>query len=230
MVVRKASLGMWARLAAGLTTLVLTGCSVEQRSERVDFRGARLGMSLAEWKTSPPPKQTIEFRRSSCSTERPQRLWVDVRLKPEKAAAGVVACLYMTDDTPANQTAGNSEVDVTYCFFDSRLYELDMYVLDGALPAIRANLLKRFGSPTSSTRSTSKMGSGETVPTVEETWRVGHAVILLQAPNERFDLARLRFIDLPMQRSVDEAIKAVNPPSTGWARDSLFPAESCAAP
>lgn len=229
MVARKAGWGVWARLVAALTTFVLTGCSVEQRSERVDFRGARLGMSLAEWKAAPPPKQTIEFRRSSCSTERPQRLWVDVRLKPERATAGVVACIYMTDDVPANQTAGNSEVDVTYCFFGSKLYEMDISVLDGALPAIRADLLKRFGSPASSTSSTTAMRSGEILPTVEEIWRVGRTIILLQAPNESFDLARLRFIDLPMQRSVDEAVKAVKPPSTGWAQDALFPAESCAA-
>lgn len=154
----------------------------------LEFRGARLGMSQAEWKALPVPEQVMRPAEPRCSDEDPTAIWA--RQLPESVAAGIVSCVYVSREGgyATGQKLGSSELtSVEYLFQGGKLYAISMIGVDLAAPALAQALRDKYGPPTSTGEGEVTNRAGNTVRQTTTTWKAGGQTIGILAPSLRLD-------------------------------------------
>lgn len=195
-----------------------------------DFKGARLGMALSEWKALPAP--VVESSYTS-KMEGPLQVWCtsDVGSDgkslsgigyPSKVeqSLGVVICRYgrlfssgsYRSVSPAIIKIGQlMATDVEYKFLDGRLYQIDITGSDGLLSEVMDGLTAKFGPPTSEINDTTQNRAGATFPHTVKVWTNPVATIRVESPWTRIDNLNVNYSDVAAIARVNAAEKAANP-------------------
>ncbi len=168
-----------------------------------DFKGARLGMTLDEWKAVTPPLSTSAASFGG-KDDGPERIWCSNDKMPDgkeitgefylsdaEQALGVVACKYARLTGSGSYhflTSSYVKIgeyisnDVDYKFLDGKLYEINITGSDNLLSDIMDGLTSKFGQPTTSVNDTTQNKAGATFPHTEKTWLNPVASIHLETP------------------------------------------------
>jgi hypothetical protein len=158
-----------------------------------DFKGAKLGMGLEEWKAMQPPHlkelKGGQFTDSSdlptvhCST------LAGAYASPEEVALGVVRCYYeMPSAGYQFIPIGDAIADgVTYSFLDNKLFRIEVSAKNYAMSEVLSGLKAKFGEPTSSIDDTTQNKAGATFPHHTRVWTNPASSILVESPFTRID-------------------------------------------
>lgn len=208
-----------------------------------DFRGARLGMSVDEFRALSYPDESAYLRaRVVCSgdpeitSENSIRIFGDLLLAPHERSLGIVKCSYFQSSTHtypgtnrsfttwlrAGVIAGSYAGNFTYSFAppagggSPALYEiLSTDIRIGGLSRLIEGLRERFGPPISDTSDTMQVRSGAVFPRRALSWENGRDAITLVAPGVTSDLMTLAYRRVEHAKSVTDAIKeAVGSPAS----------------
>ena len=182
-----------------------------------DFKGARLGMTLAEVKALPlPPEGNSSIYESKyikygpqgfiCSSDQyangkqPSGFY----LGETERVLGVVACQYgrvsaVTKDYASIHGStiaigGFVVSDVRYKFMDGRLYEISITGSKNALVDVLDGLNAKFGAPDKVVEDTTQNKAGATFPHSTHTWKNPAASITVEAPWTRIDNMNVIFL------------------------------------
>lgn len=181
-----------------------------------DFKGAKLGMTMDEWKAVEPPLSTSASSAYTARDEGPDRIWCSTDRFPDgkeitgtfflsdaEKALGVVACKYakLWTITKTYTSLRSSYVkvgeyisdDVGYKFLDGKLYEINITGSKNLLGDIMDGLTAKFGEPTSKVDDTTQNKAGATFPHMERSWLNPVASIHLETPYTKIDNLNVTF-------------------------------------
>lgn len=186
--------------------LILFCCvsTVVHPAEPYDFRGARLGMTLSEFKSMPYPdpkpseSADLPIPAPVCTGD-PYLGSLEILLQPRgtQASLGMVTCIWATrkssattsrvDYIPAAINVAGAQVSlVRYAFVklnnegELRLYRIGMSGFASArFERIFEGLRERFGPPSSVDQSMVQNRMGAQFPNTTATWRNDQSVILV---------------------------------------------------
>lgn len=194
-----------------------------------DFKGARLGMSIAEWKALPFPgkpenskdygSNTAPNIQPTCKTD-PGGDKVLAFLTSAETAAGVVICQYgypysigtYQSWKAAYVSVGEHITDrVDYKFLDGKLYEISITGSENLLSDVLEGLTAKFGQATETVNDTTQNKAGATFPHVVKTWRNPAASVRVETPWSRIDDMNVRYDDNAALSRLLAAEKAAHP-------------------
>jgi len=173
-----------------------------------DFKGARLGMTFAEFQAMPAPTNPVDSWSSAknqperiiCSGDTyPNGKPVDtVYVSKTEAALGIKSCKYArayklsfgdywnTESSGIN--IGSWEVrDVTYDFLDGRLAKIEINSNKNLFSDVVDGLTAKFGPPTKRVDDTTQNKAGATFPHTELYWINPAATIYVETPFTKID-------------------------------------------
>lgn len=181
-----------------------------QPSVYYDFKGARLGMTLAEVRALPLPTEAPYVDTSGskystkygpmalhCSDEATFGRGYELYVSETEKALGVVVCAYGRKAT--HSFTGDSfdrgvinigprnTPDIDYKFMDRKLYNIDITAKKDSLNDALEGLTAKFGPPTKVLNDTTQNKAGATFPHTEQTWSNPAAIIMVEAPWSRID-------------------------------------------
>lgn len=207
----------WGVLAVSMAGLIVSGSALadDGSTPSYDFRGARLGMTLDEFRALPFPDNSAYLSgRSVCSgdTEITPKdemvVFSAVTLAPYEEKLGIVKCAFYQSSThqipgtnraftiwrPAWVLAGSHPGEFTYSFAppspgeQPTLYEVsaDNVRIAGA-SALISGLTERFGPPSSDEAGSMQVRSGAVFPRRSVRWDNGRQSITVIAPGRTSD-------------------------------------------
>jgi hypothetical protein len=201
-----------------------------------DFKGARLGMTLAEVKalsapTTPPYRtasSVAEYgtERFFCSTDTLSdgKKATGFYLSKVEEALGVVECKYARewkigrDYTTLDESSigiGSFQTsDVTYNFMDGRLYEISIGGHTNLLSDVIDGLTAKFGTPDKVVNDTTQNKAGATFPHTEQTWINPAATITVESPWTKIDNMHISFLTSEGAARLVAKEKELNPSAT----------------
>ena len=173
-----------------------------------DFKGARLGMTRAEWREVTPPIET-----SMTTGKAPVRIWCsDDKLpdgKPAQSvygkvdtALGIVACSYgQLNGIGTYQYISQAWVkvgdygtsDATFKFLDDKLVEISIGGHKNLLSEVLEGLSAKFGPSDVTVNDTTQNKMGATFPHIEKKWVNPVATISVEAPYTKIDNMNVTF-------------------------------------
>jgi hypothetical protein len=181
-----------------------------------DFKGARLGMTLAEVRALPAPTNPPYRTASSVSEYGPERFLCSTDtysdgkkatgfyLSKTEEALGVVECKYAREwkigrnyttlDESAISIGSVQTSDVTYGFLDGRLYEISIGGHTNLLSEVLDGLTAKFGKPDVVVNDTTQNKAGATFPHTEQTWINPVASIIVESPWTKIDNMHVSFL------------------------------------
>lgn len=196
-----------------------------------DFKGAKLGMTIDEWKAVPFPGdlqdnkifslkgESIPVVQPVCQGDTGSDKLLLFRSSAE-TAAGVVLCkygyprsigTYQTWSSAFLNVAGFGAQDVDFKFLEGRLYEINITLHSNALPHVLDGLVAKFGQPTSVINDTTQNRMGATFPHTVKSWINPVASIRLESPYSKIDDLNVRYIKLDALDRIIAAERAANP-------------------
>ena len=196
-----------------------------------DFKGARLGMSLAEWRAMPVLGQNslsglgnsvIKFGpvRGVCAGDSGvDSLPMSFRTEAE-SKANVVVCGYAYSEgigtttmwAPASISIGElSASDVEYKFLDDHLYEISVTGNARLLDEVMSGLRAKWGEPTTVVNDTTQNKAGATFPHTVRSWVNPAAIIRVETPFSKIDDLNVSYTTAAGLAKIDAIEKAMNP-------------------
>lgn len=157
-------------------------------SQQLEFKGAELGMTLADWKAQPFPGHAQAAVSPVCSDD-PKAARLDMAISPAEKQAGVIACTYIygpaDGDGPRHPVPMDDHLTadhVLYKFHDGRLVSIRYLVTVDAFDDIVARLDALTGAHATLRRDQIKAELGEKLPRVRMSWRTTHGEVELSDP------------------------------------------------
>jgi hypothetical protein len=174
-----------------------------------DFKGARLGMSLAEWRASPFPGAGAPMASAECSDTTGSRVLVDEADK----RMGVVECRYAAAGAPARIPLGEryGATDYDYAFIDGKLFRVTVRAGLEAQGDVNQGLIAKWGQPTSEARETSHNEAGAAVARRIAIWSNPVATIRFEAPDDRLDELAVSYVDTAAVARIEQAERGAHP-------------------
>jgi hypothetical protein len=194
-----------------------------------DFKGARLGMTLADWKTVPAPirispSDTYTYLPLCAGepTARLHQILEGAGTSLEKAA-NVRICGYYGIKSPSGRSKFRDVVsasvpigelsasNVYYKFLDDKLYEI-VFTDDASLFGnVNDGLVAKWGEPTSVVESTIQNQAGATFPHVVKKWENPMAFIRVEMPSVRVSYLTVRYGTTEGAAKLTAIEEAINP-------------------
>jgi hypothetical protein len=193
-----------------------------------EFKGARLGMTIDEWKAVPIPA-TYE---SSYFKGGPTKVWCSTDTgadgKPVSGfymssrwrEAGVVQCKYARMEMIGSYgMLSSSSVkigdritkDVTYNFLDGKLFLIDIDAASALLDDVMDGLTAKWGKQTSEINDTTQNKAGAAFPHTVKVWMNPAATIRVEAPYSRIDDMNVTYSDVAAMARLRAAEEKANP-------------------
>ncbi len=165
-----------------------------------DFKGARLGMSLADWKAMAP---VAAGAAAECSDAAGSRMF----LSDAEKGAGIVRCQYSAAGATAPIPLGSrfTSRDYTFAFLEGRLFRIVLRAPLEARDDVAPGLEARWGKPSSQAQDTTQTEAGGTLVHQVSTWLNPAAAIVLETPADRLDELSVTYLDRAAERSLEEA-------------------------
>lgn len=195
-----------------------------------DFKGAKLGITLEEWKALPfpgnPPSSSPLSRNapppvvSAVCAGDPGSEKAHLYQSNAEAAAGVTLCQYGYILKLRTLEAWNSAYidmghyqtnDIIYKFLDGRLYEISITGHDNLAGEMVSGLTAKFGPPTSVVNDTTQNRLGASFPHTVKTWKNPAAMVRLETPFSKIDNVNVTYRTAEGAARVNAAEKAANP-------------------
>jgi hypothetical protein len=187
-----------ATLAFGLLGVALVPMEAVAASV-IEFQGAQLGMSQADWRALPPPGQLSPHAKAGCSDDPDP---TGVPMTAADRAAGRVVCAYVDTygklSLPVRFAFDKSYrlEHLRYAFSGGRLVEIRAEVSLAGYDALTRDFTQRYGAPVRVVRDSVKSEIGP-LPRVLETWRTQEGDIELADPILPDDEIGIRFATGP---------------------------------
>jgi hypothetical protein len=191
-----------------------------------DFKGARLGMTLAEWKALPAPTHPSE-NLAEMNYGQPQVVCdgdgtESHQFYPSRAerAANVVECgyaqtvtigTYRTWESASIPIGEYAASDVVYKFMDGKLYEISITANESLTSDILEGLAAKWGEPDSVVNDTTQNKAGATFPHTIKTWKNSAALIRFEAPFSRIDDLNVTYETTEGLAHIAAIEKTINP-------------------
>lgn len=195
-----------------------------------DFKGAKLGMTIAEWKALPfpgNPENSKDYGSKSsppiapvCKGDPGSDKMMAFVSDAEKAS-NVIVCQYgyewkITDTYTSFKSAYVSvgthiTDDVEYKFLDGKLYEINITGSNNLLSDVMDGLTAKFGAPTSVVNDTTQNKAGATFPHTEKTWSNPVASIHMETPYTKIDNMNVTYLAADATSRIVAAEKALHP-------------------
>jgi len=201
-----------------------------------DFKGARLGMSLAEWRALPPPSTTVSAPDKGIEEGPDQPVCIgdgegdstllNVRTTAE-SKANVLVCGYAHREKLFGTTGvawthvgwigaaipiGElSAQDVQYKFLDGSLYEISITGDAGLLDEVMSGLRAKWGEPTSVINDATQNKLGATFPHSVRTWANPVAAIRVETPFHEIESLNVTYVTIAGLAKLTAIEKATNP-------------------
>jgi hypothetical protein len=194
-----------------------------------DFKGARLGMSLNEWRALSVPARVSNIAgssiqagavRSVCMGDPDAGSSVFGFRSNAETKANVVICGYSYPETigtytswmPASIPIGEfSASDVEYKFLDGALYEISITGNEALIDEVMSGLRAKWGEPTTVVNDTTQNKAGATFPHTVKTWVNPVALIRVEAPFTRIDNLNVTYDTTAGLAKITEIEKSQNP-------------------
>jgi len=198
-----------------------------------DFKGARLGMSLTDWRSLPFPGgvQTVQIQnganltyheempRPICSSDATSAGYSgSFHLNDIETQLGVVSCIYMQTDflgtglSESNTPIGESYANpVVYYFLDGQLYKISITAQSDLLDDVISGLRAKFGEPASSVNDTTQNKAGATFPHLKRIWTNPVAQIVVETPWSRIDDLNATYTTTEGALRISAARRAAHP-------------------
>lgn len=197
-----------------------------------DFKGAKLGMTLEEWKALVPPIENLAGSTSKSFNQEPVRAWCNTERLPNgnevsgfyqsdiERALGVISCKYASLWTVGTYTTLQSSSikigsystdDVEYKFLDGILYQINVTGNKALLSDVLDGLTTKFGPPTKSVDDTTQNKAGSTFPHMERSWLNSVASIHLEAPYSKIDNLNVTYMTLDSANRIFAKEKELHP-------------------
>jgi hypothetical protein len=179
-------------VAAQAQTATQTSAQAQPpQAQPLEFKGAELGMTLADWKAQPFPGHAQTAVSPVCSDD-PKAARLDMAITPAETQAGVVACTYVygpaNGDGPRHPVPMDDRLTadhVLYKFRDGRLISIRYLVTIDAFDDIVARLDALTGAHGTVQRDLMKAGSGAKLARVRMDWTTPMGRIELSDPASR---------------------------------------------
>ena len=206
---------------------------VSKPSVYYDFKGARLGMTLAEVKALPAPTNPPYRTGSSVSEYGPERLFCSTDtlsvgkrassfyLSKVEEALAVVECKYAREwkigrdyTTLAELSIGIGSFqtsDVSYRFMDGRLYGISIGGHTNLLAEVIDGLTAKFGAPDKVVNDTTQNKAGATFPHTEQMWVNPVATITVESPWTKINNMHVSFLTTEAAARIVAKEKELNP-------------------
>jgi hypothetical protein len=194
-----------------------------------DFKGARLGMSLAEWRALPITATGLNIPGSPIQGGAVQAVCtgdpgsdsaiLSFRSSAEQKA-NVTACGYAYPETigtytswrPASVPIGEMAAsDVEYKFLDGSLYEISISGNSALLDEVMSGLRAKWGDPTTVVNDTTQNKAGATFPHTVKTWVNSVALIRVETPFSRIDDLNVSYSTATGLAKITAIEKGMNP-------------------
>jgi len=201
-------------MRAALLGILFAFAATSATGQTFDFRGARLGMTVEEWKSLTPPEQLFRKAEPTCSSESGQS-WVTLTETEKKA--GIVECAYtypfLGIRARTGQKVGDAEITgATYYFFKNRLYQIELIATEDALRPIRKGLTSKYGPPAFEDTGSIQNRAGATFPQIKLGWARPGELIAVSAPGGgQIDRMLVLFSMSDALTEVEAAKRAVDP-------------------
>lgn len=195
-----------------------------------DFKGARLGMSLAEWRALPVPVRSDSDKylrygpvQIVCSTDAAASAKFGLTFERTGAeqAANVVECAYGRQvlsmmfkpwmRVPIGIGTRFAASDITYKFLDGRLFAIELFAHTNLLPDILSGLIAKWGEPNSVLNDTTQNKAGATFPHTLQEWANPVSTIKLESPYGRIDQLNVTYETVEGAAKIAAVEKAINP-------------------
>lgn len=186
-----------------------------------EFKGARLGMSLAEWKALPPPAKSDGVSYSAvCDSDAAAKehdLLGYASNTPVEKAANVLTCgyygigsygIWVQASVPIGELSASA---IYYKFLDGKLYEIEVNGNIDLLSNVLDGLTAKWGQPSSVVHDTTQNKAGATFPHTIQTWKNPVAVIRVEAPYSQIDDLNVTYETLEGLNKLSALDKSINP-------------------
>jgi hypothetical protein len=155
----------------------------------LEFKGAELGMTLADWKAQPFPGRAQTAVSPICSDD-PRAARLGMAITPAEKQAGVIGCTYVygpaDGDGPRHPVAMTDRLTadhVLYKFRDGRLASVRYLITVDAFDDVVARLDALTGTHATVQRDQVKAELGETLPRVRMNWKTTSGQVELSDPS-----------------------------------------------
>jgi hypothetical protein len=196
-----------------------------------DFKGARLGMTLEEWKAlEMPPMSDMSYASKTrgpmgryCSTDKQPdgKPMTAFYTSTVEKSLGVVECAYGQFNQITSSYVSFDEAyikigsfitdQVTYKFLDGKLYEINIGGSDNLLSEVMDGLTAKWGPPTSVINDTTQNRAGATFPHTVKVWLNPVASIRVESPWTKINNMNVTYSDLAALARISEADRKANP-------------------
>ncbi len=174
-----------------------TPCSATALS----FIGARLGMSLAAWRSLAPPEGAGPDALPSCSAGAGTGANAHIPSNTTLRAGGMVTCAYV-DRVGDVALPSSFSLDAAYradnlqfMFDDGRLFEIQFDVSIDAFNAVMSILKHQYGPPTATNRDQVRSPDSR-LARVTQIWRTAGGTIMLVDPSDRLTQLEVSLTDI----------------------------------
>jgi hypothetical protein len=187
-----------SRLALAAIVLLASGPAVCQTSfgaasGSLEFNGARLGMSLSEWKLMPRAEGSPADVTATCSDEAVPDSASRVKFSTSAPAPPLVVCSYaarlggymLSEDLPLTKTyfARNPK----YYFLSGRLAKIEFRSSINAFGDLVAVFEAKFGQESQTIRDQIRTPFGLKLPRVQKIWRLPDGLVRIVDPSASLD-------------------------------------------
>ena len=154
----------------------------------LEFKGSRLGMSLAAWRSAPFPGVTPTPVRPVCSDDDPAHAGrLGLLVSATDRTASQVVCTYAFTGLggprePVPISDGLFARAIRYTFRGGRLAEISYLASPNAFDALVARIDAQMGPSTSTTRDALRMRSAAWLPRVRMRWLGRAGTVTLTDP------------------------------------------------
>lgn len=190
---RACKLALAALLGAVATpALAQTAAGAIPRGD-LQFDGARLGMSLSQWKALPPPQGSTADVATECSNDTTLDTASRVTFSVSGSEPPVVVCSYvarlgryvLAQDFPLAKTyfARNPK----FTFVSGRLAKIEFKSSINAFDDLVAAFEARFGAASQTIRDQIRTPFGLTLPRVQKIWRLPDGLVSITDPSDDLD-------------------------------------------
>lgn len=194
-----------------------------------EFKGARLGMSLAEWKAAPAsvwsaPIAAVRYGPSQavCSGDQATsgRFGLSLERSRAEEASNVVVCTYgrqaigMAFKPWMNVPISIGEFatrEVRYKFLEGRMYEISIVTHTNLLKDVLDGLTAKWGKPDSVMNDTTQNRLGATFPHTIQLWANPVATVRLESPTRRIDELNVTYVTVDGAAKIRAVEKTINP-------------------
>jgi hypothetical protein len=155
----------------------------------IEFKGARLGMTIGEWKALAYPGRAPPRLTKACSNDAQRLADSGLSVDAPEPSADLVVCTYITrygskvlpQSFPL--TKAYFVRDPKYYFLNGRLTKVEFRTSVDAFDDVMATLKKSYGPATQTERDDFKSRVGLDLPRVQIVWRLSNGFVEITDPS-----------------------------------------------